>query len=152
MSTSRSSSTASSNPPTQVHPFAAIGRPTSWHLRANNANPSLPPLKSSRTFEEEMYCKFSFLYGPDWTIVSDLEEGITQLARAAPTTVFRAGATGRPQLIVSIYGPDLLGRDVVKGYGSVRIPLSPGRPLAVLCIRPAERPPVMGGRRAARVP
>ncbi|KAL7753043.1 hypothetical protein RI367_001494 [Sorochytrium milnesiophthora] len=34
---------------------------------------------------------------------------------------------GWPQLTVSLYGPDFLGRDVVKGYGSCRVPREPGR-------------------------
>ena len=34
---------------------------------------------------------------------------------------------GWPQLVVSVYGLDGAGRDVVRGYGTVRVPLSPGR-------------------------
>ena len=34
---------------------------------------------------------------------------------------------GWPRLVVAVYGPDLLGNDVVRGYGAVLAPLSPGR-------------------------
>ena len=33
---------------------------------------------------------------------------------------------GWPQIIVTLYGPDLFGRSVIKGYGSVHFPTSPG--------------------------
>ena len=32
-----------------------------------------------------------------------------------------------PQLVVSCYGPDAFGHDVVRGYGAVHVPISPGR-------------------------
>ena len=31
------------------------------------------------------------------------------------------------QLVVAVYGPDLLGNDVVRGYGALHAPLAPGR-------------------------
>ena len=34
---------------------------------------------------------------------------------------------GWPQLVLAVYGPDILGNDVVRGYGAVHAPLSPGR-------------------------
>lgn len=33
---------------------------------------------------------------------------------------------GWPRIAVSVYGIDYLGRDVVRGYGSVLVPLTPG--------------------------
>jgi Ciliary basal body-associated, B9 protein len=36
-------------------------------------------------------------------------------------------AFGWPQLIVSVYGLDALGRDVVQGYGSMHLPTCAGR-------------------------
>lgn len=33
---------------------------------------------------------------------------------------------GWPQLVVSVTGPDFFGRSVVRGYGSVHVPTSPG--------------------------
>lgn len=32
-----------------------------------------------------------------------------------------------PQLVVSCYGPDTFGQDVVRGYGAVHIPIAPGK-------------------------
>ena len=31
-----------------------------------------------------------------------------------------------PQLVVSCYGPDVFGTDVVRGYGAVHVPVTPG--------------------------
>ena len=31
-----------------------------------------------------------------------------------------------PQLVMSVYGLDGVGRDVVRGYGAVNVPVSPG--------------------------
>ncbi|XP_057237276.1 B9 domain-containing protein 1 isoform X3 [Malurus melanocephalus] len=44
----------------------------------------------------------------------------------APTPLachFLAG----PQIVVSVYGPDFFGHDVVRGYGAVHVPFVPGR-------------------------
>ena len=82
---------------------------------------------------------------PCW--MQGLEEGISQIARAASVSTFSGQSKvkpcvwnfpldavfkstnvfGWPQLVVSIYGLDDLGRDVVRGYGSLRLPLTPGR-------------------------
>lgn len=32
-----------------------------------------------------------------------------------------------PQLVLSVYGPDVFGNDVVRGYGATHIPLTPGQ-------------------------
>lgn len=32
-----------------------------------------------------------------------------------------------PQIVLSVYGPDVFGNDVVRGYGVVHVPFSPGR-------------------------
>lgn len=36
-------------------------------------------------------------------------------------------AFGWPQLVLSVYGMDMLSRDVIQGYGRVHIPITPGR-------------------------
>ena len=33
---------------------------------------------------------------------------------------------GWPQVVVRVAGPDFMGRSVVKGYGSIHIPTTPG--------------------------
>ncbi|KAM9748759.1 B9 domain-containing protein 1 isoform 3-T3 [Dama dama] len=69
-----------------------------------------------------------------------LEEGISQItsksqdARRALVWNFPIDVTfkstnpyGWPQIVLSVYGPDVFGNDVVRGYGAVHVPLSPGR-------------------------
>lgn len=36
-------------------------------------------------------------------------------------------AFGWPQLAISVWGPDLLGNEVIRGYGATHLPTSPGR-------------------------
>ena len=36
-------------------------------------------------------------------------------------------AYGWPQIVISVYGMDYMSRDVIKGYGRVHIPITPGR-------------------------
>ncbi|KAJ3152632.1 B9 domain-containing protein 1 [Geranomyces variabilis] len=97
---------------------------------------------------DNLYCKFSVVCGADWAVVSGVEEGITQQSMSSPTPSF-TGRTdtlsrpcvwnfpldlafkatnvyGWPQLILAVYGHDWLGRDVVRGYGAVRLPRTPG--------------------------
>ncbi|XP_050569836.1 B9 domain-containing protein 1 isoform X3 [Cygnus atratus] len=69
-----------------------------------------------------------------------LEEGISQItskSAVAPTTLvwnfpieitFKStNPSGWPQIVVSVYGPDFFGNDVVRGYGAVHVPFTPGR-------------------------
>ncbi|XP_032053462.1 B9 domain-containing protein 1 isoform X2 [Aythya fuligula] len=36
-------------------------------------------------------------------------------------------APTHPAIVVSVYGPDFFGNDVVRGYGAVHVPFTPGR-------------------------
>jgi B9 domain-containing protein 1 len=78
--------------------------------------------------------------GEDWQVLDGLEEGITQASRASQSyeqnlvwnfpldiTYKTTNAFGWPQLIVSVYGLDMFGRDVIKGYGCTHLPTSSGR-------------------------
>ncbi|XP_054427041.1 B9 domain-containing protein 1 isoform X2 [Pteronotus mesoamericanus] len=69
-----------------------------------------------------------------------LEEGISQITsksqgvRPALVWNFPIDVTfkstnpfGWPQIVLSVYGPDVFGNDVVRGYGAVHVPFSPGR-------------------------
>ncbi|XP_066416862.1 B9 domain-containing protein 1 [Molothrus aeneus] len=89
---------------------------------------------------DDLYCKFSFVYGQDWVPTAGLEEGISQIASkssVSPTTLvwnFPIDITfkstnpfGWPQIVLSVYGPDFFGHDVVRGYGAVHVPFVPGR-------------------------
>jgi B9 domain-containing protein 1 len=87
-----------------------------------------------------LYCKYHFVHGVDWTVIDGLEQGISQIG----TTLTESGSVvvlnfpleivyksvnifGWPQIVVSVYGPDFLGRDIVRGYGSFHVPTVPGR-------------------------
>lgn len=37
-----------------------------------------------------------------------------------------------PQLVLSVYGPDVFGNDVVRGYGATHIPITPGQSVLAL--------------------
>ncbi|XP_068063349.1 B9 domain-containing protein 1 [Anomalospiza imberbis] len=89
---------------------------------------------------DDLYCKFSFVYGQDWVPTAGLEEGISQItskSSVSPTTLvwnFPIDITfkstnpfGWPQIVLSVYGPDFFGHDVVRGYGAVHVPFVPGR-------------------------
>ncbi|KAJ3315937.1 B9 domain-containing protein 1 [Boothiomyces sp. JEL0838] len=96
---------------------------------------------------DNMYVKFGFDYGPDWSLLHGLEEGISQLARQAEPSSFTTfdqvapcvwnfpldlafkstNVYGWPTLIVTVYGFDFLGRDVVRGYGALRLPTTSGK-------------------------
>ncbi|XP_076810097.1 B9 domain-containing protein 1-like isoform X1 [Clavelina lepadiformis] len=88
---------------------------------------------------EELYCKFSFVHGQDWVVTSGLEEGISQITRKSrderqlfvwnfplEITYKSTNPYGWPQIVVSCYGPDMFGNDVVRGYGAVHVPMVPG--------------------------
>ncbi|XP_061837570.1 B9 domain-containing protein 1 isoform X3 [Nerophis lumbriciformis] len=69
-----------------------------------------------------------------------LEEGITQItckgSQASHKLIWNfpldvtfksTNPSGWPQLVVSVYGPDVFGNDVVRGYGATHIPITPGQ-------------------------
>ena len=78
------------------------------------------------------------VHGEDWQVLEGLEDGISQITRRGgegeplvwnfPVEVaFKAtNPFGWPQLVLSVYGMDALGRDVIKGYGSVHFPVAAG--------------------------
>lgn len=86
-----------------------------------------------------MYCKYSFVYGQDWVVTSGWEEGISQTTKKSldrrqvfvfnfplDITFKSTSPYGWPQLVISCYGLDAFGHDVVRGYGAVHVPISPG--------------------------
>ncbi|XP_063790954.1 B9 domain-containing protein 1 isoform X2 [Pseudophryne corroboree] len=88
---------------------------------------------------DDLYCKYCFVYGHDWAPTSGVEEGISQIAsrnRSIKKSVvwnfpieitFKStNPFGWPQIVVSVYGPDVFGNDVVRGYGAVHLPFTPG--------------------------
>ncbi|XP_019615024.1 PREDICTED: B9 domain-containing protein 1-like [Branchiostoma belcheri] len=89
---------------------------------------------------DDIYCRYCWVYGQDWVITSGLEEGITQVTKKShddrklfvwnfplEVTFKSTNPHGWPQLVVSAYGQDAFGRDVVRGYSAVHIPVTPGQ-------------------------
>ncbi|XP_015215859.1 B9 domain-containing protein 1 isoform X2 [Lepisosteus oculatus] len=71
---------------------------------------------------------------------SGLEEGISQIASKSRDSQQRCvwnfplditfkstNPFGWPQIVVSVYGLDAFGNDVVRGYGAVHVPITPGQ-------------------------
>ncbi|XP_072029847.1 B9 domain-containing protein 1-like [Amphiura filiformis] len=89
---------------------------------------------------DDLYVKYNFVFGTDWVITSGLEEGISQVCKKSndgrglfawnfplEVTFKSTNPYGWPKLVVSCYGLDVFGTSVVRGYGAVHIPISPGR-------------------------
>ncbi|XP_077019571.1 B9 domain-containing protein 1 isoform X2 [Tamandua tetradactyla] len=105
---------------------------------------------------DDLYCKYCFVYGQDWAPTAGLEEGISQITSksqdvrrvlvwnfpidvtfkstnpygcplAFPHLLTLLWPSQGPQIVLSVYGPDVFGNDVVRGYGAVHVPFSPGR-------------------------
>lgn len=73
-------------------------------------------------------------------ITSGLEEGLSQMCRKSnddrqafvlnfplDVTFKSTNPYGWPQLVVHAYGHDWYGNEVVRGYGAIHIPITPGR-------------------------
>ncbi|XP_058797819.1 B9 domain-containing protein 1 isoform X2 [Phymastichus coffea] len=86
------------------------------------------------------YCKYAYQFGPEWSLIAGIEEGLTQMSKCSndarrlavwnfPLDVaFKStNPHGWPQLLLSIYGLDGFGHDVIRGYGACRLPLITGR-------------------------
>jgi B9 domain-containing protein 1 len=85
----------------------------------------------------DLFCKFVFHTGADWTIISGCEDGISQTARVdidhiciwnyPVDVVFKSPRPfGWPQVICSVYGVNLFGNQTVVGYGAFHLPASAG--------------------------
>ena len=93
---------------------------------------------------DNLYCRYALSYGPDWNIIHGIDSGISQISRKSDMlsgpdaegiiwnfpidiALMATNVFGWPRLSISVYGLDALGRDVVRGYGSVMVPTFPGR-------------------------
>lgn len=90
---------------------------------------------------DDLYCKYSFNYGLDWSVIFGLEHGVSQIARRTPgreTQTFvwnypldvsfrSSNVYGWPQVVLTVYGINMMGKDVVRGYGCMHLPTVPGR-------------------------
>eukprot|EP00210_Caulerpa_lentillifera_P005560 g5319.t1 len=102
-----------------------------WRRRKANLEFFIPGCRQA-------YAKYEVVSGKDWKILDGLQEGLTQMAVTKhrqycvwnfPVALMlsSSNAFGWPQIVLSVYGLDSCGRDVVKGYGRVHIPISSGR-------------------------
>ncbi|KAL6736067.1 hypothetical protein Aduo_006457 [Ancylostoma duodenale] len=87
--------------------------------------------------------KFSTCFGPDWRHVAGAIEGLSATCfkgdsyRFVPDLPISATFSSTnpyrwPQLVFSCYGHDLLGHDVIRGYGALPIPTVPGSHVRVV--------------------
>lgn len=90
---------------------------------------------------DNLYCRYTYSYGNDWTIISGLDTGLSQTACKNPSksddeivwnfpldiSFSSTNVYGWPRIALSVYGIDFFGRDVIRGYGAVLIPLSTGQ-------------------------
>ena len=115
------------------------------------------------TTNEQLYCRYTFSHGPDWEAVHGASIGLSQIARHGTVESKRRSVdgthevvwnfpieisfqstnpTGWPRLVLSVYGIDYHGRDVLLGYASMMLPINPGR--CIRCLRTFR--PVSGGK------
>lgn len=80
---------------------------------------------------DNAYCKYAIVHGDDWTHLDGPQDGISQITRKTSggpdqalvwnfpveVTFKSTNAFGWPQLILSVFEIDALGRDVIRGYG-----------------------------------
>lgn len=90
------------------------------------------------TRANDLYCKYRYAFGKDWSIAMGENEGVTQTGKLNacnlcvfnhPINIAFQGSKpfGWPQMLVEIYGRNTFGNDMVVGYGAVHIPTQPGR-------------------------
>jgi B9 domain-containing protein 1 len=88
---------------------------------------------------DNLYCRYSFSFGPDWRPVHGVDTGLSQIAQKAnggdtkvvwnfplDISFSSTNAFGWPRLVLSVYGVDAIGRSVVRGYGCVHVPTAAG--------------------------
>lgn len=98
---------------------------------------------------DNLYCKYSFSKGHDWSVLAGVEHGVSQISRRAASggggggfdsagevftwnypieVMFRStNVHGWPQIVISVYGLTMFGGDVIRGYGCTHLPTTPGR-------------------------
>ena len=90
---------------------------------------------------DNLYCRYSFSFGNDWGVIHGVDTGLSQIARKdqgsqdqsvtwnfpIDVTFNSTNAYGWPRIAISVYGVDGMGRDVVRGYGSLLLPTTPGQ-------------------------
>ncbi|CAB3379236.1 Hypothetical predicted protein [Cloeon dipterum] len=88
---------------------------------------------------DELYCRYFVEFGSDWQIISGVAEGMSQISKKSKChiddrqlcvwnlpvelTLKSTNITGWPKIVVSVYGNDSFGNDVVRGYAWSFVPL-----------------------------
>ena len=136
--------------PRRPHPRAPISKTkaarrvggknvTPAHL-ADPSQPHHPRRQTQIPSCDNAYCKYAIVHGDDWTHLDGPEDGISQITRKTSSgpeqklvwnfpvevTYKATNAFGWPQLILSVYEIDAMGRDIIKGYGCVHLPIASG--------------------------
>ncbi|KAK2962263.1 putative flagellar basal body component [Blattamonas nauphoetae] len=103
---------------------------------------------------DNVHAHYSFKKGSKWQYTGGIEEGNTQMGSKAfsgpnrNTIVWNfpieiqfssVSPSGWPQLIVTVYGLNWLGRDIIVGTGCVHLPVGPGsHELAIPLFKPKD--------------
>lgn len=95
---------------------------------------------ASFTDTDCLMVKYSFIAGKEWERLQGEPSGTSQFSYKSRSTskkivwnfpfnvTFRSTCPkGWPQITLCLYGPDFLGREVVKGYSTIHVPIQPGR-------------------------
>ena len=132
--------------PKSLNPTKSIPQSTSFFLMVTGHIESASS-HSSTCLNDKLYCRYSYSYGSeDWKVVHGVSHGHSQIAtQGVVSTNDEEGGNvivwnfpieisfqstnpqGWPRLALSIYGLDFAGRDVLRGYASMLVPMSPGR-------------------------
>ena len=89
--------------------------------------------------QNNLYCQYDVARGVDWEVLQGVDTGISQTASKASggdqcvvwnfpidLTFKSTSAHGWPRLVLSVFGRNGMGMEVVRGYGSCLIPTAPG--------------------------
>eukprot|EP00792_Barthelona_sp_PAP020_P001714 TRINITY_DN1275_c0_g1_i1.p1 TRINITY_DN1275_c0_g1~~TRINITY_DN1275_c0_g1_i1.p1 ORF type:complete len:202 (+),score=36.24 TRINITY_DN1275_c0_g1_i1:47-607(+) len=92
--------------------------------------------------EDELFCRYDFHAGNEWKLLDEgFKGGLSQLSHSSinnknkqihvwnlplDASFNSSNIAGWPQIVIAVYGRDWLGRDRIRGYGSLHLPSSPG--------------------------
>ncbi|CAH8649525.1 unnamed protein product [Schistosoma bovis] len=95
--------------------------------------------KADFPLHDYIWCKYCFATGQDWTKLTGLDEGMTQTSIKGvgcndqnnfnfPIDISWKSTNpfGWPQIVLHAYGVDVFGKDVLRGYGAVHVPMKIG--------------------------
>ena len=99
--------------------------------------------------DDQIFCKYDIVYDKDWKVVTGQNSGQSQHACLGEGTngyfvwnmpfqirLYSEEPNNWPQLVISCYYPDFLGREILKAYGTCYIPTMSGaheRNLSMFC-------------------